>query len=537
MPPLSSENEYDVCIIGSGPAGLAVLSSIQEEYSIDMLSDIQVNRASKWMQKNGRSKKRVCVIDPNPQFLHQWEKNFGTLDISFLRSPAVAHCCYFDKNALLAFALSEGRESELIESGCSEIRSLQGTVLPQIGGWKLPSTKLFIDFSRSMAKNLKHDYCQGYVTDIQKKVSNDGGERFELCFRGAGNEKNATPTGIDHRIISSKSVILATGAVGRRIVPKSLQNEQAPSSRVFQWQELDKALSILANNSNGNSNSDESDVKKQRILVIGGGLTAVQTAHKIIGRFGREGSKAKAEVLLCSRKSLVERHFDIPTKWFDYRISDFHQSQFYHEHKEKRLAALRQNRGGGTVPPLYMNITRALENKNKLIRKVGEVSILKENEDKSLSLWIVSEGDETDSNANDCRRDRKEEMLEVDAIILACGIESDCLSHPLVQKIHDQWPVEIHGGYPVLSEDLSWTGCDNLCVVGGLASLSVGPDAANLMGISRAAETVANTLRERDSLRDQQSGVYKNRYDMFMDDSDTDSDTESDSDSDTDDSR
>ena len=46
------------------------------------------------------------------------------LGIEFLRSPAIAHPDQFDMRALLAYAVANDREDELIESGCSEIRKV-----------------------------------------------------------------------------------------------------------------------------------------------------------------------------------------------------------------------------------------------------------------------------------------------------------------------------------------------------------------------------------------------------------------------------
>ena len=34
-----SKNEYDICIIGAGPAGLATLSAIKEPYSMDSMNE------------------------------------------------------------------------------------------------------------------------------------------------------------------------------------------------------------------------------------------------------------------------------------------------------------------------------------------------------------------------------------------------------------------------------------------------------------------------------------------------------------------
>mmetsp|Transcript_14707 Transcript_14707/g.21003 ORF Transcript_14707/g.21003 Transcript_14707/m.21003 type:complete len:357 (-) Transcript_14707:33-1103(-) len=353
--------------------------------------------------------------------------------------------------------------------------------MPQIGLWKLPSTKLFLDFSRHYAKSLTHNFVQGKVIDIQKSDS---------LFRIDVNRSNEIYS------ISSKSIILATGAIGRPVIPKMLTGLSSSSSRIFHWQKLDKVMPILKSKL-GNA--------EKRILVLGGGLTAVQTAHKFV----QKGNK----VILCSRRPLVERHFDIPVKWFDFRESHYYQSQFYHEPVEDRLKALSLTRGGGTVPPVYMKMTKNMEKTGKLIRFVGNVRVVEENQyDKSLKMQLVS------SDATVIREET------FDAAVLACGLRPDCLVNPLVQAIHKQWPVEMIGGFPNIGEDLRWT--ENFYVVGGLASLSVGPDASNIMGISRAAETVSNNLDSKVWLREEESNVLRNPFDVFLDE--TDSETESD---------
>lgn len=458
-----------------------MLSSLREDYSIDMLSDTQIIRASNWISRNSNSKsKRICVIDAMP-WLHTFEENFKTLDISFLRSPALAHCSYFDRNALLAYAVSTGRENELLDSGCSDIKSLKGTSMPHNGSWKLPSTSLFIDFSRSYAQSLRHDFIQGMVLDIQKAK---GSSSFKITV----SDKTKS-------ILSCTSVILATGAVGRPVIPKSLAD--VSPSRIFQWKQLDQVLPCL----------DQSKAMEKRILVIGGGLTAVQTAHKLV-RSSR--AESPVHVTLCSRRPLVERHFDIPVKWFDFREAHVYQSQFYHEPAEERLQALRTTRGGGTVPPIYMKTTRKMQERGELDCIVGDLKVIKENDDKSFLLQFF------DENGKDIKNST------FDAIVLACGLRPDCLGNPLIQKIHKQWPVEIFGGLPNISEDLRWT--DNLYVVGGLASLSVGPDANNLMGIARAAETVSNNMDSKQWLRQEESNVLKNPFDLLLDDTDYSSD-------------
>ncbi len=86
---------YDVCIIGAGPAGLASLSAIMEPYSLDGMTNTQVNNANRGLGRGGggdgdgrkdddgrrgmgpTTGRRVCVIDPNESWLGSWHDNFA----------------------------------------------------------------------------------------------------------------------------------------------------------------------------------------------------------------------------------------------------------------------------------------------------------------------------------------------------------------------------------------------------------------------------------------------------------------------------
>ena len=145
----------NVCIIGAGPAGLAVLSAIKEPYTLDTMNETQIEQAQRILSSSSSPSLaardlEVCVIDGSEDWMADWDKNFATLDIQFLRSPALAHPDAFDPNALLAFAVANGREDELIDSGCRDLKCLRG--LDRMNLWKLPSTKLFHDFCLNMAR-------------------------------------------------------------------------------------------------------------------------------------------------------------------------------------------------------------------------------------------------------------------------------------------------------------------------------------------------------------------------------------------------
>ena len=545
--------EYDVCIVGSGPAGLAVLSAIREPYSIDVLSDNQINRAISSMNNNKKNKKagrhelKVCVIDVHNTWLHQWKRNFHTLDIQHLRSPTLAHPNMFDKHALLAYAVSNGREDELLESGCFDCTQLLALGQTQNGLWKLPSTSLFVDFCNDLAVSLKHDFVQGKITNIGRDEQQDPNVPFKLEI-----DNGQKPS------ISSKSVVLATGTIGRPIIPKCLQSFVTPESAkvnqkhcsVLLWPQLDNVLAT------DDSNSAITYQKNRKVfVVVGGGLTAVQVALKLYN------ASESHVVYLCSRRPLIEKHFDIGIEWFDQRTTNKCMSDFYHQSIDDRLKLLKQARDGGSVPPIYMKQIKAAEvsgvgttttatanaehatspsSGSRLVRVVGNIESVEDVPNKQLHVRI--------SNADDCNN-AVTTIENVDHIVLACGIQPDCNSNPLIQNILEKWPVETHGGLPCITEDCKWRRHDEeseeeddgysddlpLYVVGHLGALNIGPDAGNIMGSRRAAQLVANDLGCRNWLRDESNNVMTNPYEAFSallwSDSESDSDSDSDSES------
>jgi hypothetical protein len=171
-------HHYDVVIVGAGPAGLATLSALQEPFSLDHLTDQQRNQV---LSVRTLSKKKVCVVDPSGDWMVGWKENFSKLDITFLRSPALAHPDAFDENALLAFAVSEGREDELLASGCSDVSRLRGLGEAYSGLWHLPSSNLFLDFCAYIAKNLAHDFVNDSVAGIEKAV-NKGSSTTDVSY-------------------------------------------------------------------------------------------------------------------------------------------------------------------------------------------------------------------------------------------------------------------------------------------------------------------------------------------------------------------
>jgi Pyridine nucleotide-disulphide oxidoreductase len=517
----AADQHYDVCIVGAGPAGLACLSAIREQFSLDSLSDGQVTRAMHSLPLH--RPRRVCVIDPAPYWLETWRRHFTVLGIDYLRSPALAHPNAFDQNALLAYAMATGRMDELIESGCVDLKHLLPLGQSQIGLWKLPSTQLFMDFCLETLRPLPHDYLRGHVIDVRKS-DDDPSRPFQVIVSSNHNSHNDDDDPQSTQAITADAVILAMGVAGAPpTVPRSLRH--CPPRRIVQWNQLDQlpigggATKPTTGHNNKNSETTTTATNSQKpqqplhYLVVGGGLTAVQVALKLLK------DDTSCRVTLCSRRPLMERHFDIPVEWFDRRTATKCLYDFYHDPVQDRLRALRATKDGGSVPPIYMRQLRRMEKAGRLDRLVAEPVYLQEesaatsahddgNSTKSSFRMLVTKTNNGDGRDGTAQQQQEEESLSAssskvyhfDAVVVACGTKPDCLQNPLLRRLHQRWPVDVVDGYPTVSEDLQWT--DRLFTVGGLGALHVGPDAANLMGIRRAALTIAHSLQCRGWLRE-----------------------------------
>lgn len=242
----------------------------------------------------------------------------------------------------------------------------------------------------------------------------------------------------------------------------------------------------------------------ERVLVLGGGLTAVQTAQLA----HRRGCR----VVLLSRRPLVTRHFDIDAKWFDKRRTQGYLFEFVSLPAEQRLRMIKETRGGGSVPKMYMEDLMARAASGRLKVVCGEGHVLG-HDGSSIQVQIAGE------------------LHTFQKVVSACGHRPDCTSLSPIAGLQRRWPATIHGGLPVLSQDLQWAGLKKLFVIGALAALQVGPDAGNLMGLRRAAQIVASALDLRAWLRDASSvlsNVRGNRFAALGEGSDSDSDDDDD---------
>ena len=151
----------------------------------------------------------VCVLDPGSHFLQSWNTRMDALEISNLRSPALAHPAAFEPAALVDFAAREGRTSELIDAPVKHSWLATTDLSPKGARLSaLPSSALFRDFCASLEAKLPHRWLSGTATSICKDASTG---KFGVHFRATASQRE--------RRVVAKAVILATGPVGEWAVP------------------------------------------------------------------------------------------------------------------------------------------------------------------------------------------------------------------------------------------------------------------------------------------------------------------------------
>jgi hypothetical protein len=84
----------------------------------------------------------------------------------------------------------------------------------------------------------------------------------------------------------------------------------------------------------------------------------------------------------------------------------------------------------------------------------------------------------------------------MDYIYFATGVETDFRTLPYLQSMLASHPIDGHGGFPCLNDDLAWKNGVPLFVTGRLAALKLGPAAPNLGGARLAAERIAWGIEE-----------------------------------------
>jgi glycine/D-amino acid oxidase-like deaminating enzyme len=375
------------------------------------------------LQQRGVPRDRVRVLDPHEAPLAYWDRFTRNTGMQYLRSPAVHHLD-FHPNALRRFAKrSPGKKFARF-----------------VPPYERPGIALFREHNRALVE-------QHGLADVRIQERATG-----VACHGA-HLRIETPKGA----LEARNVVLALGLSEQPCIPEWASSARKAGVQVDHI--FDGAFRI------------ESVGAADRVLVVGGGITAAQVALSLT-------SSRPGRVTLVLRHALRKHQFDSDPGWLGPKNMTAY-SQTRDLAARRRMIAEARNRG--SVPPEVF----------AQLRRASELGLLDFRAESSVAG--ASRGRDGDVEV----RLESGERLAVDRIVLATGF--------LTQRPGGEWltkSIEALGlscagcGYPIVDAGLRWlapTGTPYpLFVSGPLAELELGPSARNIIGARHAGERIVH---------------------------------------------
>jgi hypothetical protein len=366
---------------------------------------------------NALIKKRITgrddlrVIDPHDKALFAWKKVTRNVGMEYLRSPKVHHL------DLEPFSLKYYAQ-------CSECSEKQ-FIAPN----DRPSLNLFNSHAESVIKknDLQKLRIRDWAVTIEPGATNHRIHTRDDCFR-------------------AKNLILAIGS-GSSEWPRWATialKEGAMIRHVF------------------DSNYDTRQLPYEgEIIVVGGGMSAVQTALSL--------ATEKRRVTLVSPHSLRINNYDSDPGWMGPKyLRKFRAVPCFN----RRRYLIDQARNRGSVTSDLYHAFRNSVKKGRCVQVVDRIvgcTVLTE----GLNLLQLQSG----------------EKLGCTAILLATGYQNRRPGGDLIGRLIDQYNLKCGScGFPVPTSNLEWF--DRIYVSGPLAELEVGPASGNIIGARMAAEKI-----------------------------------------------
>ncbi|KAL2796830.1 hypothetical protein BJX66DRAFT_123387 [Aspergillus keveii] len=435
---------------------------------------------SKGVERKGLS---MLVLDSTGnQWMEKWNRAFKTLEIEQLRSPMFFHVDPGDRDGMLAYTTEHGREKDLWEiSGCvgKEIskhkkKKMQKTKqrnMKVIGDTEIderdrkdyfsPSTGLFRDFCGSLTERYGLDapglIREGEVVDV----------RFDYFDEIDQTEKVFMVKTKNGDTFYARAVVLAIGPGGRKIMPFSLTAEEAEGAchsgeiRGFPSPNVKRKIHQR---------------KETNVVVVGGGLSSAQIVDMAI-------RKGVTKVWFLLRSDFKVKHFDITLSWMG-KFKNYEKAVFWSaDTDEERMEMIKTARNGGSITPRYQKILREHAARRRVSIHTRTAIVSKEYCPVAKTWRLV-----TDPPIPG--------LPDIDYMYFATGMHMDVTELPMLQQMHQDYPIETIQGLPCLTDDLMWQADVPLFLTGRLAALRLGPGAPNLEGARLGAERIAWSMEE-----------------------------------------
>ena len=521
---------YNVLIVGAGPCGLAVAARLREQTPSALFTDEEHHRYH-WINKHGghasiknRKTGRTRQLEPSskaplskqigqdqqttPQarsrqsasepsmlvldssgdsWMAKWKRLFSQLEISHLRSPMFFHPDPHDRDGLLAYAHSQGRECE-----CLEIAGCVGKELSKHQMKKKRNSRRAGEQARPSITIDERDRKDYFTppSDLFQNYCDFIAKRYDLLDENL--IRKAAVDEIDYDFIPqlsaddklftiragkeayfARSVVLAVGAGNAPSIPKPFPQSGCPCAcHAFTGQDAALAARVKAK-------------RPTNVLVIGGGLTSAQIADQAI----RRGATRLFHVM---RGPMKVKPFDVDPSWMG-KFRNHEKATFWSaDTDEERLHLVKCARGGGSITPRFVKVSEQHVQSGKLSIH-PHTTVEQTNYDPLEQTWLIK----TSPPILD--------MPPIHFVYFATGVQSNVEKLSYLQKIVEKFPVECFDGMPALTDDLMWKPDVPLFLSGRFAALRVGPGAANLEGARLGAERIVWGLQ--DVLGDEHLGV------------------------------
>jgi cation diffusion facilitator CzcD-associated flavoprotein CzcO len=363
----------------------------------------------------GANPEQIRILDPQPELLATWRRNTGNCGMGFLRSPAT-HNIDLPILALYRFAQTpEGRPHAAF-----------------IPPYNRPSRALFAHHCRRVIADRGLD--QLHVPARAQQIHPDD-RHLVVATDGA--------------TLRTRRVLLAIGLGEQPCWPAWAQRLRQGGASVAHVFDHDFARTGWP--------------PARHCIVVGGGITAVQTALRIL-------SHTSARVHLLSRHALRESQYDFDPCWIGPKcLRAFHRASM-----RRRRARIDGARISGSLPAEVLSAFNAARRDSRLGFSQG----------RCLGAATVNGRIELATEAG---------PLAADQVILATGFETRRPGGPFVDRLIRDFNLPLNRcGYPSVKPDLRWD--RRIYVTGPLAELQLGPCARNIVGARNAGRLLLQGL-------------------------------------------
>jgi hypothetical protein len=365
----------------------------------------------------GLDRDEVCVLDPHQAPLATWNRNATNCGMRYLRSPAT-HNIDIPVLSLYRFARSP------------DVKEIADFIPP----YNRPSLILF------------QKHCAHVIRHYRLEKLRIIGRALALHTHNPHSLTAETSVGS----IAARNVILAMGLGEQPYWPSWARRLQQAGSRIDHVFDYGFRTADIPEST-------------ESVIVVGGGLSAVQTALMLSKRLS-------GRVRLLSQHDLYESQYDFDPCWIGPKCL----REFYRQDYGSRRATVDRARVGGSLPgEIFEEFRTALDTTDLHFQK-------------SRIRSAVPDGDRI-------RLDTDTGTVWADTVVLATGFLTNRPGGDFIDQVIEEFGLPCGPcGFPIIGEDLRWAA--NIFVTGPLAELQLGPCARNIIGARNAGRHLLKVL-------------------------------------------